>query len=326
MHNILIIHTYGIGDWIFFSPVLKTLTETYPDVHIDVILGTPNAKYIVEFYKEVHIKEVVDVQNSYSGIVMAAIKTWHEKYDALIFTAGINSDKADKLSMLIRSKKKIGLITTGSTPRFLNSYSAYDHSLHRVENNLILAKLIGLDISQQKNTYLPYQNKYRLIPGSVLIHPGCEKAKKFKRWPSDRFAMVADDILKKGRTVTVILGPDELELAEAFSELKAQKKFTLLHNIPFMQVLDIVASHEIFLNSDSGLGHIAAALGKRTVTVFGPTNPNFCGPYGNNSTIITKSMALDCMPCYEKGRYGCLGRRCLTDIEVGDVLKVLYGY
>lgn len=320
----MIVHTWGIGDWLFFTPVIKALMVKYPSLKIDVILGTPSTKQIVELYPEVKIKAITDVRKGLVGILKAAVKTWRTKYDAVIFTAGVDSRKADKLASLIKAKRKIALRTRQHNPRFLSDVAQYNPCIHRVENNLKVLDMLEIERPKEPNPFLPFTTLQKVKPDSILIHPGSDKVNSFKRWSAERFAAVAEILLNQSWNVSIILGPDEDELLTYFECLKKHNRFKTHINLPLPKLLDVIRSYNIFLNTDSGLGHLASALGVKTVTIFGPGDPTQIRPYGEKCTIVKTSQELHCMPCMRSdGMYGCKERTCLTDIGVEEVLNTI---
>ena len=75
---------------------------------------------------------------------------------------------------------------------------------------------------------------------------------------------------------------------------------------------------DLLITNDSGPMHIAAALGRPVVALFGATDPKLTGPYGDNHTVIRKEM--DCSPCFRKPcRHG--RPLCMESITVDDVMR-----
>jgi len=316
------VHTWGIGDWICFTPVLRALKVNFPQASFDLILGDAGVRQVLEFFPEVHLQAMVEVVRHPWSMLLASLKTRPRRYDALVFTAGIASHKADFMSLLIKAGHKVALTTQGSRHLFLTRTSPYDNPRHRVENNLKLLPLLGInEIPANPYPYLPFHGPPP-EKGSVLIHPGCGKLQAVRRWPEARFAQVAKGLLGQGRRVGVILGPQDLELAGAFSHLAGQRGFTLYQRLSFREAVAVMASHETLCNSDSGLGHVAAALGRPVVSIFGPADPVATRPYSKEAVIITATPRLPCMPCWGKS-YGCSERPCLFNISADMVLEVL---
>jgi len=78
----------------------------------------------------------------------------------------------------------------------------------------------------------------------------------------------------------------------------------------------------VVLCNDSAALHLAVALGRPVVTVFGPTNPRRTGPYGQSASVLQAGLA--CMPCYYRRLKQCpIQHQCMTDIDVGQVTQAL---
>ena len=78
----------------------------------------------------------------------------------------------------------------------------------------------------------------------------------------------------------------------------------------------------VVLCNDSAALHLAVALGRPVVTVFGPTNPSRTGPYGQPASVLQAGLA--CMPCYYRRLKQCpIQHQCMTDIDVEQVTRAL---
>jgi lipopolysaccharide heptosyltransferase II len=324
MKKFLIMHTWGIGDWLFFTPVLKALKDEYPGAQFDVIIGKPLTAKAVELYPEVNIRAVTDTLKGSSGMVKAVLSLRKNKYDAALFTAGIDSKKADMLSLLIRAEKKYALKSLKHRPHFLSGSLPFESGVHQVDNNLKLLDLMGVTRPESPAPYLPAPTAEKPVPGSFLLHPGCDPRNAFKRWPAGKFSELAGKLLNSGRRVSVILGPGEEDLEKFFTRLKSNDNFKLYNGRSLTEAIEIINGHEVFINTDSGLGHIAGALGKKTVTIFGPADPKKSRVYSKHAVTVMRADRLDCMPCVRPGgRYGCSEHRCLSQIQAEDVISVM---
>lgn len=111
----------------------------------------------------------------------------------------------------------------------------------------------------------------------VLIHPGSGGERK--NWPVDRFRAVADALRGQGRQVEWIRGPAEEGLA--LPDAKAA-----LPEMPLVDLATHLAAARLYLGNDSGVTHLAAAVGCPTVAVFGPTNPRVWAPRGSHVQVV----------------------------------------
>ncbi|MEV2256558.1 glycosyltransferase family 9 protein [Streptomyces sp. NPDC050147] len=116
-------------------------------------------------------------------------------------------------------------------------------------------------------------------PGAVVVHPGADAGAR--RWPPQRFAAVAKELHARGHRVVVTAGA-----GEAATALRVAKEAGLPTNavlggaedVPFEQLTALVAHARCVIVGDTGLAHLATALGTPSVVLFGPVAPRLWGP------------------------------------------------
>ncbi len=115
-------------------------------------------------------------------------------------------------------------------------------------------------------------------PHDVVIHPGSGGVRK--NWPVARFLEVADALAAQGRGVTWCLGPAEEQL-EPLAPRAALRCGSLL------ELARHLAAARLYLGNDSGITHLAASVGCRVVTIFGPTDPAIWAPRGGQVCVVS---------------------------------------
>jgi ADP-heptose:LPS heptosyltransferase len=118
----------------------------------------------------------------------------------------------------------------------------------------------------------------------VIIHPG--SGGEHKCWQLDNFLSVAQMLAGEGIEVVFLLGPAEQERFGASAMAKIGAAGRLLANLSLAEVLAVLSCAGGYVGNDSGITHLSAALGIRTVAVFGPTEPAVYGPVGPAVTIL----------------------------------------
>jgi hypothetical protein len=118
----------------------------------------------------------------------------------------------------------------------------------------------------------------------VIIHPG--SGGKEKCWHLDNFISIAKTLTSEGIEVVFLLGPTEQERFNTSAMAKIGAAGRLLTNLSLAEVLAVLSCAGGYVGNDSGITHLAAALGVRTVAVFGPTDPAIYGPIGPAVTIL----------------------------------------
>jgi len=154
---------------------------------------------------------------------------------------------------------------------------------------------------------------------SLVLCPGAEYGPA-KRWPSHHFAAVASHYLKKGWAVWILGSKKDDEVAKqicALSEKNVQsaQNTHIIQNAKNLcgqtnlaQAIDLMASATAVVTNDSGLMHVAAALGKPMVALFGSSSAAFTPPLSDQAVIT--SLDLACSPCFQRecplGHLDCL--------------------
>ncbi|GAA3387490.1 glycosyltransferase family 9 protein [Streptomyces roseoviridis] len=116
-------------------------------------------------------------------------------------------------------------------------------------------------------------------PGAVVVHPGAQSAAR--RWPVDRFAAVVRGVRRAGLPVVVTAGPGEAPLARSVAEHAGLAPSAVVGGdagVPFEELCGLVAHARCVVVGDTGLAHLATALGTRSVVLFGPVSPALWGP------------------------------------------------
>ena len=150
----------------------------------------------------------------------------------------------------------------------------------------------------------------KLSSGFIAIHPGSGSLKK--NWPFEKFLFVADHFRGKGRSIIWIKGP-----AENYSEIP-ETDF-LFADKSLAELAYLLNKCDLFIGNDSGVAHLAAAMGRKTIALFGPSDPSVWAPRGKNVKIICKSKP--CSPCHpDKSQMAPCDTSCLSRITVDDVL------
>ncbi len=148
----------------------------------------------------------------------------------------------------------------------------------------------------------------------VALAPGAVGPSK--RWPGAAYAALARRLAADGVAVWVLGGPDEKPLA---SEIIGDTPARDLTGPDLRDAILALASASVAVSNDSGLLHVAAALGTPTIGIFGPTSPWHWAPLNPLAATLEAKMELPCRPCHKPiCRLG--HHRCMREIAPEDVL------
>lgn len=159
----------------------------------------------------------------------------------------------------------------------------------------------------------------------VILNPNAGELALERRWSTDRFARLADELLATFPGWIVTVGaPAEREYVKGMVDA-VQTRDRLIDLSGRTNLDDLVAlfaGARLLVSNDTGPLHLASAVGTPTVAIFGPETPTLFGPRGPQHRIIYKNLA--CSPClniYNGRSVKCrfATTHCVTDISVGEV-------
>jgi len=123
----------------------------------------------------------------------------------------------------------------------------------------------------------------------VVIQPG--SGGKRKCWHIDNFLAVTEELVSKSFEVVFLLGPAEQDRFSNATIKNITSVATYLTDLSLLQALELLSCVDVLIGNDSGIAHLAAGLGVRTLAVFGPTNPAVYKPVGPDVSVFTAGMA-----------------------------------
>ena len=155
---------------------------------------------------------------------------------------------------------------------------------------------------------------------AVAFMPGAEYGPA-KQWPAHHFAQLAKDLIARGHQVWILGSAKDRAVGDTIAQAAADDR---LHNLcgqtELGDVVDLLSLCTSAVSNDSGLMHVAAALGKPMAAIYGSSDPRHTPPLSPQARVIY--LGLDCSPCFE--RQCPLGHtRCLHDIHPDQVLQAL---
>ncbi len=151
---------------------------------------------------------------------------------------------------------------------------------------------------------------------AAAIHPG--SGSPAKNWPTECFAQVARWLVQERQLrVVLVAGPADAEVVSAVRGSLAEDEYSLAQDLPLPLLAGILGRCALYVGNDSGVSHLAAALGTPCVAVFGPTDPLLWAPRGRCVRIVRTPAA--CAPCDDARRRDCAQRVCLGAVSVADV-------
>lgn len=348
----LIVQLADIGDLVLSTPALAALREAQPDAHIallttahsaSIVEGTGLVDEIITFHKHTFDspKALLRPRNLVKALALAK-KLRSGKYDVTAFfhhfTTRFGAFKFAALAWSAGSRRRIGLDNGNGwflTERLLDGGFG---TKHQAQYWLDVVGLLGAETAARPAVMniAPFnppprtQGDKSVTEGTarVVIHAGSGGYSLARRWDAEKFAAVADALHGEYGAQIVLVG----SIGDDSATVKAAMKTTpvdLIGQTTLPQLAAVIQSADLFIGADSGVMHIAAAVGTPVVAIFGPSNPDAWGPWTPKSQSIIVRSAPECSPCsyirHSLGlRNGCAARTCMRMVTVDDMLAAAH--
>ncbi len=231
-----------------------------------------------------------------AGSTRAAISALRRDLRAAQYDAVIDLQGAIRSAVVARlsgARRRIGEAEPRErAARFLFTERVATHGAHVIEQDIELAAAIAGDELVYTQPLLPFDCEAEawaenlLAPShdkpTVLINPGAGWGAK--RWPVERYAAVAQSLAARGCRMLVNAGPGEGPLAEAIVQQTAGAATVLLSSLE--RLIAVTRRAALVIAGDTGPLHLACALGKPVVGIYGPTDPSRNGPFGSEFRVL----------------------------------------
>ena len=331
--RVLVVKLRSIGDTVLATPSLIALRRFLPDAQIDILLEDWVAPVLDGFDV---VDNVISVGKSSSERFKTAWKLRSRKYDV-----AINLHGGTTATMFVRA--------SGARHRIGYSYYQYpflyNHLLsgasdywkqkktHSAEQQLALLGFIGVPVDYRPKTFLsttsdalssinaklsdsPIRDPESAI---ALIHPST--AFFTKQWPTENFARTSEFLAGKGLHVVAVGSKSESKVLEDLKRHSTVPVITF-DDLSLPEITALASKARVFVGNDSGIAHIAAAVGTPSVVVFGSSNRDHWRPWTDApNEIVFEPFA--CQPCpgYECKEFG--EPQCILSIEPQSVFIAL---
>ena len=329
MENILVIRLSALGDVVRTVPAVVSLSEAYPDAGITWVTEELGASFL---RGHPAIEKVMVFPKSLTAVGRMAsfVKELRAReYDVVADFHGLL--KSALICRAARAKRKVGYIRAGTKERsqfaYTETVSVPEGKLCRYTRNMTMAEYLGgKDPNPANLLHGPDPVPEELsafvegLPGDgpiFAIHQGTKPRATYKRWPGDRYAALADELVRKhGGRVILTWAPEEREQVEAIAAAAKEKIHLAPRTTTPLELGYLLSRSDMYIGSDTGAAHIATIAGTPVLAIFGPTDPveNEPGPYSPHEIVMRN---VDCSPCRDMR---CSRRTCMEAVEVEDVL------
>ena len=193
---------------------------------------------------------------------------------------------------------------------------------HHVELNLDALRRIGVQPGpdERKVVFVPgaaAEAKVRELVTEPFVHMHPASRWRFKCWPAERNAALADRLAADGCRVVLTGAYEELAFIDEILRKATSQPLSLAGKLSIKELGALTARARLFIGVDSMPMHLAAAMGTPTVALFGPTSEELWGPWNVERRVVTTTHS--CRPCGVDGCGGGKVSECLTFLGVDPV-------
>lgn len=325
-NKILIIKPSSLGDVVHSLPFLYSIRRTYPNASIHWVIskgietlleGHPLIDNVIVIHKD-NWKKISRLISTLAELKTLFSHLRSEKYDLVVDLQGLF--RSGIIAAATRSPVIIGFDEAREGSRIFYTHRIKGgRDLHAVDRYLKIAEFLGCRTDIVEFPFAPSEDhdllqRHSLTPLDYAVFiPGARW--ETKRWPAERFGQVAKAFDMK---VVLVGGNSDLSLAHIIQGVSPDNVISLVGRTSLPELIHILRDARFVLTNDTGPMHIAAALKRPVVALFGPTDAKRTGPYGSGNIIITSDAP--CSPCFRKA---CQNTFCLTDITVDRVIDTL---
>jgi heptosyltransferase II len=316
--NILIIKPGAIGDLLQLTPVIRALAGRYPGARISLLVGSRATATL--FQHNPHVSDVIIFDK----------RGEHRSFSALLsLWKMLRAGEYGLVLNFQRSNLKAWFLATAAFPcRVLVYRKARNRIVHVVDN--YLETIAPLDIAGQDRSLELFTgtddeqfaedvfsaNGYG---GKIVIALNPGASHPMKRWDTDQFAALGDELMGRlDARIVIIGGNDDIALASHIAASMALKPLVLTGKVTLLQVGAILKKCNLLVSGDTGPLHLATAVGTRVVGLFGAVDPARTGPVGTGHRVI-QARGVECVPCRRNACNAGQRHACMKKILVKDV-------
>lgn len=325
--------TNWVGDAVMTVPALRELRRLFPTAHI-TLATRPWATELfagVDFLDDLLVYDRRGISS-----VIPQIREWRSRrFDlAVLFQ---NAFEAALIPAFARVPVRVGYATEGrgfllTNPLTLPEWRSSKHESYYYLNIISELERIFYGNKRDIDDYQPaaalqisavrqaagldFLRAQNLNTGRMIVAlcPGSINSRA-KRWPAERFAALGDLLIESQTQVLLLGSPEELDVSLEVASLMRHKPLVLTGKTSLAQAVEILTAVDLLITNDTGPAHIAAALGRPTLVIFGPTNPVTTRPFSPLAELVRHPP--DCAPCMLRD---CpIDHRCMTAISPEDV-------
>jgi len=338
----------GIGNLILLTPFLAALRQAWPRAEL-ILVVAPHPEKVHLFDGTGLVDRVVELPEKGERGTTAARRFFAslgpQPFDLAVLCFPFKRRwKAAFLWWIARlgchgASQRLDGWDFANRSRWLRFCRPLPRRVHEVEIHLALAAEMGVALPDRPRVLVGVSESDRAFARRFLddhgmssaalvigIHPGCLARATYKRWPAEKHIALARRLHETFDSCFVVFqGPDDADAVEGLVAGLQGVPHAVVEGATLGQVAATIARCRLMINTDSALGHVAAAVGTPTVTIFGPGDPVRVRPWGEAVRVVRSDEP--CSPCIGlRPPVRCEANwRCVANVSVETVYEAARG-
>ena len=324
----MVVDLLYLGDLIFATPFIKNLRDKYPEARIDFVA---NANFEMMIANNPHLDNVYGYDKGWN--IMQSWKFARE-ISANDYDLGLNIHGNWRTALLMKvigpdysvgfGDKGRGIFLDKELPRLDEAHMVEVYRQFLRDLGWLDLKKASLELQVEDSALHNIEQllaSFNLDESDRLIALNTGGTWPTKRWPPEKFAALADQLIQnKVGEVIFTGGPSDIERVDEIKEMMDQEVVSLAGETTLKELAALAKQIDVMVSGDSGPVHVTAAVGTPTITLFGPSNEKKYRPYGEQHQILTND--IECRPC---GEHECPleHHNCLEQITIKEVLRAI---
>lgn len=317
LESIAVISLGCIGDTLLLDGPLRDLRKAHPECKVTFFASHSNSA-TAAMLETVDKVVTLPLSRPWTAFGLLRAKT---------FDACVDAGQWARISALfaraIRADIRIGFSTPGQ-----HRHCAFDVSVphldtrHEIDNYRKLFKPLGIEgnavptVASSTGTALPEPYViFHMIPSGTKSH--------MKEWPEDRWQALATHFSGLGMNVLYSGSPADIPRIEKHVQQIGNPLIkSLAGKTSQAELASVLGKAALVVSVNTGIMHLAAAVGAPLVALNGPTSVKRWGPVARKDKAISLASTRDCAPCLHLGfEYGCDNNQCMDDIHISQVIE-----
>jgi len=339
--KVLVIKIAAIGDFLMATPALRAL-KLYGSIHSVTLLAGHSIAAVVQgnphLDKIFYLDDAKIFKSGFWAKLSEVLKiSWRLRREK--FDLGFNFHRDWRFSIILflsGCKKRIGF-ASGRKSRFLHTGVAIEGVKHHIFHYCDLLKGLGIFCLDFKMEFPlveavlsaaadKFLQPAKLTAYKILAPGGAANVKEemdSRRWGAENYAALAGLLIDAGQRVVLLGSGSDLKIAN-FIKAAHPEVIDLCAQTSLAEAAALMKKARLVVCNDSGLMHLADAVGARIIAIFGPTHPDEKKSLSAGNITVWKGEELECSPCYHDGRFPeCEHRSCMNKITPQEIFDLI---